>query len=283
MPANVPNPSFAERAWAGGLHVIEMFVAWLATSGVRILLILLMTWAAVAVIRASMRRIRSLFAGGHGDSERVKRADTLTGVLSTIAFVLLLVVSSMMILNEIGIAIGPILATAGLGGLAIGFGAQSLVKDVISGFFLLVEDQVRVGDTVDIGGKSGVVEAISLRTIRLRDLNGTLHVIPNGNVSVVSNLTKDYSRYVFNVTVPGDVEPSKVFTALRELGEEIRGDREIGSDVLGPVEVLDVDYAGGKLVVRARIPTQPSKQWEVGRELSMRLRQRFPERGIQLQ
>jgi small conductance mechanosensitive channel len=251
------------------------FLTWAATSGLRIVVILVLTWVALFVVGRVTRQLEGVFADGIGSSERLKRAETLSSIVRTVAVILVMAAATMMIMNEVGIQIGPILATAGIGGLAVGFGAQSLVKDVISGFFLLMEDQVRVGDTVDIGGKKGIVETITLRTMRLRDWDGALHVIPHGTVGVVTNLTRDYSRYVFALPLPADRSPKDFFAMLREIGDELRNDADVGKDLLGPVEIFDVDTAGGNLVVKGRITTRPSRQWEVGRAFSLRLREKL--------
>jgi len=188
-----------------------------------------------------------------------------------------------MILKEIGIEIAPILATAGVGGLALGFGAQSLVKDVISGFFLLLEDQVRVGDLVQVDGRAGPVEKITLRTISIRDISGNVHVVPNGSVNVVMNMTKDYSRYVFDVGVAHREDPDEVFAVLREIGEEMQKDSKFGPLILEPLEILGVDsFAASAVIIKARIKTLPIKQWEVGREFNRRMKKRFDEVGIEM-
>lgn len=189
----------------------------------------------------------------------------------------------MMILRETGIDIAPILATAGVGGLAIGFGAQSLVKDVISGFFLLVEDQVRLGDVVSIADRSGTVEGMGLRTIRLRDFNGNVHVIPNGIVDVVTNQTKDFSHYVLDVGIAYREDPDEVFEILRAIDQEMRTEPRFAPLILRPIEVFGVDSFGeSAVVVKARLTTRPMEQWSVGREFNRRLKKRFDEKNIEI-
>src|SRR5204862_2123160 len=197
------------------LQLMERLITWLLTSGVRILIIMLLAWIAIRVLRGLTARLHKTMVGKSVSLERIKRADTILGMLRTVGAIFVGLVATMMALRETGIDIAPIIATAGVGGLAIGFGAQTLVKDVISGFFLLVEEQVRIGDIVEVAGKSGVVERISLRTVRLRDVGGNVHVVPNGNVALVTNMTLDYSRCLVEAQVARREDPDRVFAALR--------------------------------------------------------------------
>lgn len=273
----------SQRAWGLAVALAERFATWLATSGVRILLILVLSWIVWIVLRRLAGRLQGLFAG-HGDSiERAKRANTISSVVHTTAAILLGVASLMMVLRETGVDIAPILATAGIGGLAIGFGAQSLVKDVISGFFMLLEDQIRIGDVVEVGGKSGVVEGMGLRTLRLRDMAGAVHVIPNGHIDVVTNMTKDFSHYVLDVGVAYREDTDEVVALLVEIDEELRKDPVLGPDILRPIEVMGVDkFADAAVIVKARLTTKPIRQWAVGREFNRRMKKRFDERGIEI-
>jgi small-conductance mechanosensitive channel len=259
------------------------FVTWAATSGTRIVLIAILTWGALAAVGRLMVPLHREFVGSEPSYERTKRADTLTAIVRTVSRIFIALASTMMILKEIGIEIAPVLATAGVGGLALGFGAQSLVKDVISGFFLLLEDQVRVGDIVQVEGRTGQVEKITLRTISIRDLSGSVHVIPNGSVNVVMNMTKDYSRYVFDVAVAHREDPDEVFAVLAAIGEELQKDATFGPMILEPLEILGVDsFAASAVIIKARIKTLPIKQWVVGREFNRRMKKRFDELGIEI-
>ena len=263
------------------LNLSERFIIWLATSGLRILLIVALGWTAMRVITGLMTRLHKVMVGSSVSIERVQRADTITGILRTVSLIFVLAVVVMMVLNETGINIGPVLATAGIGGLAIGFGAQTLVKDVISGFFLLVEDQMRIGDVVEVGGKSGVVESINLRTVRLRDVAGGVHIVPNGSVTIVTNLTRDFSRYVFDIPLARKEDPDRVFEVLRGIGEEMQKDPAFAGDILQPLEILGVDaVAAATVTVKARITTRVTKQWRVGREFNRRMKKKFDELGI---
>jgi small conductance mechanosensitive channel len=192
-------------------------------------------------------------------------------------------VAAVMLLGQVGVQIGPILAAAGVVGLAVGFGAQNLVQDVISGFFLLLEDQVRVGDVVQLNDRSGLVEKITLRMIILRDFNGNVHYVRNGRVDVVTNMTKEYSRYVFEIGVAYREDTDEVTKVIEAVSKELQGDPAFKDDILAPVEVVGVDkFADSAVVIKARIQTKPIKQWRVGREFNRRLKKKFDELGIEI-
>ena len=192
-------------------------------------------------------------------------------------------VAILMVLQELDINIMPVLTGAGIAGLAVGFGAQTLVRDVISGFFLILEDQVRVGDVASINGTGGLVEAINLRTIVLRDLSGTVHVFPNGAVQQMSNLTKDFSFYVLDMGVAYKEDTDQVVEVLKAVAEEQRQDPAYAANILGPLEVLGVDAFGDSAVtVKVRIKTVPIQQWAVGREYRRRVKKAFDARGIEI-
>ena len=197
--------------------------------------------------------------------------------------VVLITLVVMVTLSELGLNIGPLLAGAGVIGLAIGFGAQTLVKDIITGLFILVEDHISVGDVVKVGTHAGTVEKLTLRTIQLRDLGGTVHVIPFSAVTTLENMTKGFSRYVFNVGVAYREDTDHVVDVLRELGEELLQDEQFKPFILEPLEILGVDSFGDNAVnIKARITTVPIKQWSVGREFNRRMKIRFDELGIEI-
>lgn len=211
------------------------------------------------------------------------RAKTLLPLLRTTMLVVLVTLFVMVSLSELGLNIGPLLAGAGVIGLAIGFGAQTLVKDIITGLFILIEDHIAVGDVVKVGTHAGVIEALSLRTIKLRDLAGTVHVIPFSEVSTLENMTKDFSRYVFEVGVAYREDTDHVVSVLRQLGEELKADPAYAADILEPLEVLGVDSFGDNaVIIKARITTKPVKQWGIGREFNRRMKKRFDELGIEI-
>jgi small conductance mechanosensitive channel len=264
-------------------RLAERGLDWLLTSGLRVVFIVGAVLVALWLFRAVIRRVQMILAGVAPTPEQAKRAATLTQILRDVVVVAVTVIGAMLVLAEIGIDLKPILAAAGIGGLAIGFGAQSVVKDVISGFFLLLENQVRVGDVVNIGGTGGLVEAITLRTIVLRDLAGNVHIIPHGGVAQVTNMTKDYSRYVFDVGVAYREDTDEVIQVLKEIGEGLRQDADFASDILEPLEILGVDkFADSAVIIKCRITTKPIQQWRVGREMNRRIKKTFDARGIEI-
>ena len=211
------------------------------------------------------------------------RAKTLLSVGRNALLVIIVTVSSLMILSELGINIGPMLAGAGVLGLAIGFGSQKLVNDVVTGVFILIENLVEVGDVVTVGGQTGVCEAINIRNVRLRSLDGTVHTIPYSSIDTVSNLTREFSYYVIDAGVAYREDTDEVVAALKQLGEEFQQDSDFARNLLGPLEVLGVQaLADSSVVVRARLKTVPGMQWATGREFNRRMKKRFDELGIEI-
>jgi small-conductance mechanosensitive channel len=270
-----------QEAWVAQL--IERSIQWGMSSGIRAVLICLGMLFLLAVIRQALARVRRLLEGALPTPAQRQRAETLTQVLRDVARVFVVAVGTMMVLSEIGIDLKPLLAAAGLGGLAIGFGAQSLVKDVISGFFILLEDSIAVGDVVEIAGVSGLVEEVKLRSIRLRDVSGSVHVVPNGIVDRVKNMTKGFSFYVFDVGVAYREDVDRVMAVLVEIAEELRADPLYAEDILEPLEMLGVDrFDDSAVIIRCRLKTVPSKQWRVGREMNRRIKKTFDAKGIEI-
>ncbi|MEW6275618.1 MAG: mechanosensitive ion channel family protein [Bacillota bacterium] len=257
---------------------------WLMTSGLRILLVLIGTFISVRLVVSALKRFERVLAdkaGGSGEQE--KRIRTLIGLLRKIVWIGSVVVAIVIILGILDIDIRPIITAAGIGGLALGFGAQSLVRDVISGFFMLLEDQIRIGDVVVLNGTAGEVVELNLRTTVLRDLSGTVHIFPNGKINSVSNMTKDWSRYVIDVGVAYKEDVDYVMSVLREIGAELSGDPEFSQYIVKPLEVLGVDNFGpSEVVIKVMITTAPLKQWYVGRELRRRIKKTFDELGIEI-
>jgi len=188
-----------------------------------------------------------------------------------------------MVLRELDIDITPVLTGAGIAGLAVGFGAQTLVRDVISGFFLIFEDQVRVGDVVAVNGQGGLVEEVNLRTLVLRDEKGAVHIFPNGEVKTLSNMSKDFSYYVITVGVAYDDDVERATDAMAEAAAGLMNEPDFKRYILAPLEIFGVDaFEAGQLVIKARIKTVPLKQWVVGRELRRRIARVFSERGVRM-
>lgn len=262
----------------------EHLSAWITTSGLRIVLILAAASLLLRGIRLLTERLsRPLTDPTPQTLERQKRAQTLSATARAVATTVLFVVASILILGEIGVDVIPLVAAAGIGGLAIGFGAQNLVRDVIAGFFLLLEDQIRVGDVVKIGDKSGQVELIGLRIITLRDFDGSVHIIPNGTITSVTNQTKEFAYAVVALGVSHRVDFDAVMTLLKTTGEELRRDPTFSSYLLGDVEVLGLDdFAAPRLKITLRVKTAPAKQWSVARELRRRIKLAFDAQDIKL-
>ncbi len=216
-------------------------------------------------------------------TETEKRTRTLANVLSNAGYVLVVGIAIMIVLSEFGINIAPIITGAGIVGLAVGFGAQNLVRDVISGFFLILEDQIRVGDVAKINGIGGLVEAIRLRTTTLRDLEGTVHFFQNGEIKQVANLTKEISYCVIDVGVAYKENIDRVIEVLRSVGQNLVQDPDFHPLILAPLEILGVDELGSSQVtIKIRIKTVPLQQWTVGRELRKRIKNAFDSTGIEI-
>ena len=264
----------------------EEFVAWLLGPGLRLIVI---ATSAYLIARGTHFLIDSLQiflvsrdASELGLLERKKRIQTLGQLLRVVATLIVMGVATLMVLSLFNVDIRPILTGAGIAGLAVGFGAQNLVRDVIAGFFLILEDQVRLGDVVSINGKSGLVEAIRLRTIALRSQDGTVHVIPNGVINELSNMTKDYSYAVLDIGIPYEEDVDKVEAILRSVADELRSDPVHGPNILEPLEVIGVEAFGeSSILFRVRIKTVPIQQWGIGRALRRRIKTAFEKRGVQ--
>ena len=254
---------------------------WAITSGLRVLLITATMLVMLALLKRGVAKLSRLYEGTLPGPAQIKRAYTLTHIVRDVARLVILFVGMTMILSEGGVDLKPLLAAAGLGGLAIGFGAQSLVKDLISGFFILWEDSVRIGDVVEVAGVAGLVEEVELRTIKLRDVSGNLHVVPNGVIDKVKNLTKDYSYYVFDIGVAFRENVDEVMGVLQKIAEDLRRDSRFADDILQPLEMLGVDqFKDSAVMIKCRIKTEPHKQWRVGREMNRRIRNTFDAKGI---
>lgn len=258
---------------------------WLKTSGLRLVVIGGGSILLVRLLRVVADRILRLMVsdGEPAVTEREKRARTLAGLLRTVGTTLVLVVAVMMALREIGLDITPLIAGAGVAGLAIGFGAQSLIRDVIAGFFILLEDQFHVGDVIQAGGVSGQVERMTLRMTIVRDLQGAVHFIPNGEIKVASNLTKEWSQAVLEIGVGYEEDVDRAMAVLTEVGHSLADDEAFGKLVLEPPQVLGVEaLADSQVTIRMLAKTLPLKQWEVARELRRRIKARFDREGIQI-
>lgn len=256
---------------------------WILARGLRIVFIVV---AAAVVRRAGIVAVGALqHQLGHAydqtDLEWQRRTSTLGGILTRLVTVVVWFVAALMLLRELAIDVVPLLTGAGIAGLAIGFGAQNLVRDVISGFFLILEDQVRVGDIARINGTTGTIERVNLRTIVLRDAEGAVHVFPNGTITALANLSKQFAYAIVDVRVAYSESLDRVFDAIRATGANMQADPRCASLLLAPVEVLGVEsLADNFMTVRSRFKTLPLNQTRVGYELRSRIITELGTRGI---
>jgi small-conductance mechanosensitive channel len=258
-------------------------VDWVLTHALNIVIIVvgaaILVRAAGVVIARLQRRLG--YTHSDRDLEWQRRASTLGGILTRLVTVTVWFVAILMLLRELAIDVLPILTGAGIAGLAIGFGAQNLVRDVISGFFLILEDQVRVGDIARINGVTGVIEHVNLRTIVLRDGEGAVHVFPNGTVTALANLSKQFANAIVDLRVAYSENLDDVFTVIRQVGASMQADSEWAPLLLAPIELVGVEsLSDGFATVRAKFKTQPLNQGMVGNELRRRLLTMLAARGI---
>jgi small conductance mechanosensitive channel len=264
----------------------EDLARWASNAGLRIALIgafaLASTRLATSVVtRAELEIARS--ASGPEAFERRKRAQTLGGTFRRFLSAIVWTTAVLMMLREMGVDITPVLTGAGILGLAIGFGAQTLVKDIISGIFIIAEDQVRVGDYAVINGSEGFVEEINLRTVVLRDVQGTVYTIANGDIRSLANQSKDFSYYLVDMGIAYDEDSDAIVKVIREAGDTLMNDPAFAPNILEPLEVLGVDsFMPSQATLKFRIKTLPLKQWEVGRELRRRIKKLMQARGIKM-
>jgi len=274
---------------------IEQVTNWLTPSSMaifeaslRIFITFLIGFIGIKAIRMAITHLETLLIKASEDAETVpgmakKRITTLTGLLRTLSVSVVWAIVIIITLDQMGLDITPFLASAGILGLAVGFGAQNLVRDVISGFFIILENQIRVGDVAILNGTGGLVEKISFRTITLRDLAGVVHVFPNGTITTLSNMTKEWSGYVIDVGVAYKEDTDHVSQVMVSVAEELRQDPNFGPKMIEPIEILGVDQFGSsEVVIKARLKTLPIEQWTVGREYRRRLKKAFDAAGIEI-
>jgi len=220
---------------------------------------------------------------GEPPSESQKRIETIVRLIKQALLLALWLTAGLVVLKEFGVEVGPILASAGVVGLAVGFGAQNLVRDFISGFFIILENQIRVGDVAIVNGTGGLVEQINFRTTVLRDLAGVVHIFPNGSISTLSNLTSEWSAYVFDVGVAYEEKIDDVIEIMKNVGDQMQKDRKLGKYIIDVPEIFGVDKFGDSaVVIKGRIKTKPIKQWEIGREFLRRIKYAFDENNIEI-
>jgi len=249
----------------------------------RITLIVVLAWLLAWVLRRAIRLLRTRIEARIDDREALKRAATLSRMFRHIVTVAVTMVAGMMVLSELGVSLAPILGAAGIAGVAIGFGAQSLVKDFFSGFFILFEDQIRTGDVVRIANHAGAVEEITLRHTRLRDFEGNVHYVPNGRIDSVINMSRGFAQAVMDIGVAYREDLDEVWTVLRETARRLRQDAEFAPRILEDLEIAGVErWDSSAVVIRCRFKVVALEQWSVRREFMRRLKFAFDEAGIEI-
>jgi small-conductance mechanosensitive channel len=275
------------------MEILENFLGELTwedilTTCLRITMVLVLAWIAMKILRVLVGRLeRNLLhesvAGGEPPSESQKRIETITRLVRQGLLLALWITAGLIVLQELGVEVAPIMASAGIVGLAVGFGAQNLVRDVISGFFIILENQLRVGDVAVINDVGGLVERINFRTTVLRDLAGTVHVFPNGMIDKLANMTNEWSAYVFDLEVSYDADTDKVIEVIREVGRGMLAEPQYERMMLGEPEIFGVDAFGDAgIVIKGRLKTKPIRQWDVGREFLRRINLAFAAQGIEI-
>ena len=248
-----------------------------------IIVILLLAWGLLLVSRKLIGLFRNFLKKSADSAEDERRIETLARMFRYVATVLIALVAGMLVLSELGISIAPFLGAAGVVGIAVGFGAQSLVKDFFSGFFMLLENQIRVGDAVELAGKLGVVEALTLRNTVLRDNEGNVHYIPNGEITVVTNKSRGYAFALIDVGVAYRGDLDEVYAVIRATAAELRADAGMGAKILEDIEIQGVqDWADSAVIIRCRIKTVALEQWAVRRVFLERLKKAFDVHGIEI-
>ena len=270
-------------------HFISVFTHWLTTDLPSILFLIFLLIIVLRFSTGLIRRLknvllkRMVYRNDDPDIEIEKRLNTLIGIVRKTTSVIIWSIFGMIFLAKININIAPILTGAGIVGLAVGFGSQELVRDFISGFFILIEDGIRNGDVAILNGTTGKVEKIELRTITLRDSSGVVHIFQNGKINTISNMTKGWSAMVFNIGVAYKEDLNQVMRIMKEVGDDMFTDNLFKSDMLDTMEVSGLNSFGdSEMVIRGRIRTKPGKQWGIGREYRKRLKEAFDLHNIEI-
>lgn len=264
-----------------GLGVLSGETAFL--SALRVLAIVLVSALAYWLVNRTIISLRTRITEKFTDSEQVRRAETLGRVLRYALSIAIVLIATLLILNQFGISIAPILGAAGVAGIAIGFGAQTLVRDYFNGICLLLENQITKGDVVTIADKTGAVEDITLRYVQLRDYGGSVHYIPNGLISSVTNMSRGFAYAVIDVGVAYRENIDHVMDVIENEGRQLHEDPVLGDSILEPFELAGVEHLGDSaVVIRGRFRVQPLRQWTIRREFLRRLKTRFDAEGIEI-
>lgn len=249
----------------------------------RIAMILLLAWTAKTLLQKAVGGLRKRVAARIDDREAAQRAETLERVFRYLVNVIIGVITTMLVLAELGVSLAPILGAAGVVGLAVGFGAQSLVKDFVTGFFLLLENQIRQGDVIEVAGHSGTVEEITLRFVRLRDYEGRVHYVPNGQITSVINMTRGFGNAVFEIRVAYREDIDEVMAVMQDVGSRLRADPDFAPRIEGDLDIAGVDrWDDSAVIIRCRIRCVAQQQWGVKREYLKRLKAAFDAKDIEI-
>lgn len=250
---------------------------------VNVLLILTLAWILQRVVGRVVRLLKARLAASAEGLEGQKRVETLGRVFGYVASVTIGILTLLLVLSEIGISIAPLLATAGVAGVAIGFGAQSLVKDYFSGFVMLMENQIRQGDVVEIAGKTGLVEEVTLRHVRLRDYEGAVHFVPNGAIDTVTNKSRGFAFAVMDIGVAYRESLDRVYRVIEAVAGGMRADAAFALKIIEDIEIAGVEqWADSAVVIKVRLKVSPLEQWGVRREFMRRLKLAFDSEGIEI-
>lgn len=277
---------FTKNFWSG---ILDNLTEWFVNVAPSIIVLIILLFISLKLLGILIRRLNKILISRATKNENVntleatKRINTLMGILKGLGKIIIWAVFIMIFLKKIGIDIGPILAGAGILGLAIGFGAQELVRDFISGFFILLENQVRAGDVAIINGTGGLVEKIEMRTMTLRDFSGVVHVFQNGKINTLANMTKEWSAIVFDIGVAYKEDIDRVIKIMQQVGETMINEEDYKEVIREPLEIFGLDKFGDSaIVIKARLKTTPGEQWRLGREYRKRLKVAFDKEGIEI-
>lgn len=266
--------------------IITDIVNWLLYDFTYILISLVVVIVLIWLLNAISRNLEKVILKRSDallDKEAQKRVKTLMSIGRGIMRLILWAIFALILLKRIGIEIGPIIASAGIAGIAIGFGAQELIRDFLAGFFVLLDNQIRTDDIVVINGTTGVVEKIELRTIRLRDHSGVVHIFQHGKVNTLSNMTKEWSALVFEIGVAYKEDVDTVIAIMKSVGEDLEKDSRFSGNILEPISILGVEqFANNSIQLKVRIKTQTGEQWQTRREYMRRLKYAFDKKGIEI-
>jgi small conductance mechanosensitive channel len=269
--------------WVEFLTSLGIGLGTVTTATLRITLIVVAAWLLRGALHRAIRLFRERLQRRMTDGESAKRAETLARVFRYLVTVVVSLLAGMLVLGELGVSVAPILGAAGVVGLAVGFGAQSLVKDYFTGLFLLLENQIREGDIVQLGNHSGSVEVVTLRYVQLRDYDGRVHFVPNGQITTVVNMSRGFAQAVMDIGVAYRENVDEVMDVMREVGQALRADPSFAPRILADLEIAGVDkWDDSAVVLRCRFKVPPAEQWGVRREYLRRLKAAFDERGIEI-